>query len=56
MVIIIGFSGCVKHSVYDPDRNDDQSKGEYFDFSTSQEVNMNISYDVPEGYRVVFDV
>lgn len=56
MVIIIGFCGCVKHSIYDPDRNDDQSKGEYFDFSTSQEVNMNISYDVPEGYRVVFDV
>lgn len=56
MVMGIAFAGCERKSVYNPEDNNNQPQGEFFDFSTSQEIKMNISYDVPEGYRVVFDI
>lgn len=49
-------TSCEKRNIYNPDEDIDQPQGEYFDFSTSQKVKMNISYEVPEGYRVAFDV
>lgn len=56
MLTGIILTGCEKRNIYNPDEDNNQPQGEYFDFSTSQKVKMNISYDVPEGYRVAFDV
>lgn len=46
---------CERHSIYSPDREEEKTI-EYFDFSTSQAVDLGLAYDVPEGYRVSFDV
>lgn len=27
-----------------------------FDYSTTQQVQLNVQYEVPEGYQVLFDV
>lgn len=54
LVCGIIFTSCEKRSLYNPDQT--KPKGEFFDFSTSREIKMNISYDVPEGYRVAFDI
>lgn len=54
------FTGCTKDIAgNDPGKGDDPSKinpEEAFDFATKHAVQLNISYDVPKGYPVDFEV
>lgn len=48
--------GC-EHDVYNPDNGkDDEKTPNSFDFSTTSSIQVNVKYDVPEGYKVLFEI
>lgn len=47
------FSGCSNDDKYNVNNDDDK---EFFDFATSAKCRLDITYDVPEGYRVFFEM
>ncbi|MCD7942319.1 MAG: LruC domain-containing protein [Bacteroides intestinalis] len=47
-------SGCTR-DVYDPNGGG-EDKPNSFDFSTTSTIQLNVKYDVPEGYKVLFNV
>ena len=56
--IILAFLsiGC-EHDVYNPDNGkDDEKAPNSFDFSTTSSIQVNVKYDVPEGYKVLFEI
>lgn len=54
MMMVFAFAGC-EHDAYNPN-NDKVEKPNSFDFSTTSTVQVNVKYDVPKGYKVLFDV
>lgn len=55
MMMAFAFVGC-EHDVYNPNGKDDENDPNSFDFSTTSSVQLNVKYDVPEGYKVLFEV
>ena len=53
VVILLAMTGCEKKDVYDPDKPDYDN---VFDFSTRSSYTLNVKYDVPENYKVYFEV
>lgn len=50
------YIGC-EHDVYNPDNGkDDEKTPNSFDFSTTSSIQVNVKYDVPEGYKVLFEI
>lgn len=47
--------GCT-HDVYDPNNGNQEEKPNSFDFSTTNSIRLNVKYNVPQGYKVLFDV
>ena len=48
--------GC-EHDVYNPNNGkDDEKTPNSFDFSTTSSIQVNVKYDVPEGYKVLFEI
>ena len=48
--------GC-EHDVYNPDNGkDDEKTPNSLDFSTTSSIQVNVKYDVPEGYKVLFEI
>lgn len=48
--------GC-EHDVYNPDNGkDDEKAPNSFDFSTTSSIQVNVKYDVPEGYKILFEI
>lgn len=42
--------------VYDPNGNGDEETPNSFPFSTTTTIQLNVKYDVPKGYKVLFNV
>ena len=53
VLVILMVSGCTR-DVYDPNGGEDKPNS--FDFSTTSTIQLNVKYDVPEGYKVLFNV
>lgn len=53
-MILLAMTGCSKKDVYNPEGPVDD--GPVFDFSTRESYTLNVNYDVPEGYKVYFEV
>lgn len=53
-IFAFAFVGCEQKDVYNP--NNGKNTPNSFDFSTTSTIELNIKYDVPEGYKVLFDV
>ena len=50
------FMGC-ERDVYNPNNGkDDEKTPNSFDFSTTSSILVNVKYDVPEGYKVLFEI
>lgn len=49
------FASCNNKDVYNGEDDQTSEKSDFFDFSTMQEVQLNVSYEVPEGFRVYFE-
>lgn len=50
------FMGC-ERDVYNPNNGkDDEKTPNSFDFSTTSSIQVNVKYDVPEGYKVLFEI
>ena len=48
--------GC-ERDVYNPNNGkDDEKTPNSFDFSTTSSIQVNVKYDVPEGYKVLFEI
>lgn len=54
MMMVFAFVGC-EHDAYNPN-NDKVEKPNSFDFSTTSTIQVNVKYDVPKGYKVLFEV
>ena len=54
VLVILMVSGCTR-DVYDPNGGG-EDKPNSFDFSTTSTIELNVKYDVPEGYKVLFNV
>lgn len=54
VLVILMVSGCTR-DVYDPNGGS-EDKPNSFDFSTTSTIQLNVKYDVPEGYKVLFNV
>lgn len=54
VLAILMVSGCTR-DVYDPNGGG-EDKPNSFDFSTTSTIQLNVKYDVPEGYKVLFNV
>ena len=54
VLVILMVSGCTR-DVYDPNGGG-EDKPNSFDFSTTSTIQLNVKYDVPEGYKVLFNV
>lgn len=54
MMMVFAFVGC-EHNAYNPN-NDKVEKPNSFDFSTTSTIQVNVKYDVPKGYKVLFEV
>ena len=54
VLVILMESGCTR-DVYDPNGGG-EDKPNSFDFSTTSTIQLNVKYDVPEGYKVLFNV
>lgn len=54
VLVILMVSGCTR-DVYDPNGGD-EDKPNSFDFATTSTIQLNVKYDVPEGYKVLFNV
>lgn len=55
VLVILMVSGCTR-DVYDPNGGGDEDKPNSFDFATTSTIQLNVKYDVPEGYKVLFNV
>lgn len=55
VLVILMVSGCTR-DVYDPNSGGDEEKPNSFDFATTSTIQLNVKYDVPEGYKVLFNV
>lgn len=53
-LIVLG--SCEKGGVYKEPENQGSSKEDFFDFSTTQHVQLELAYQSPEGYRGKFEV
>ena len=50
------FMGC-ERDVYNPNNGkDDEKTPNSFDFSTTSSIQVNVKYDVPVGYKVLFEI
>ena len=50
------FMGC-ERDVYNPNNGkDDEKTPNSFDFSTTSSIQVNVKYDVPEGYKVLLEI
>ena len=60
VIVVYALLGIVIASCIDKDtdysRPDDPQTPNDFDYSTTQQVQLNVQYEVPEGYQVLFDV
>lgn len=54
VLVVLMASGCTR-DVYDPNGGG-EDKPNSFDFSTTSIIQLNVKYDVPEGYKVLFNV
>lgn len=54
MMMVFAFVGC-EHNAYNPN-NDKVEKPNSFDFSTTSTIQVDVKYDVPKGYKVLFEV
>ena len=54
VLVILMVSGCTR-DVYDPNGGG-EDKPNSFDFSTTSTIQLHVKYDVPEGYKVLFNV
>lgn len=54
MMMVFAFVGC-EHDAYNPN-NDKVEKPNSFDFSTTSTIQVNVKYDVPKGYKVLFEI
>lgn len=54
VLVVLMASGCTR-DVYDPNGGG-EDKPNSFDFSTTSTIQLNVKYDVPEGYKVLFNV
>lgn len=55
VLVILMASGCTR-DVYDPNGGGDEDKPNSFDFATTSTIQLNVKYDVPKGYKVLFNV
>lgn len=55
MIAVFAFIGC-EHDVYNPEKGKKEEIPNTFDFSTTATIQLNVDYDVPEGYQVLFEV
>lgn len=55
IAMTITFIGC-EHDVYDPNNKDKGETPNPFEFSTTSDIQVNVKYDVPEGYKILFEV
>ena len=49
------FAGC-EHDVYNPNNGKDNQEPNTFNFSTTSTIQLNVKYDIPQGYQVLFEV
>lgn len=60
VIVVYALLGIVIASCIDKDtdysRPDTPQTPNDFDYSTTQQVQLNVQYEVPEGYQVLFDV
>lgn len=55
-VFTLSFAGCSQKSLYDPTPDPETpTTGEYFDFSTSKVLPLNIDYGI-QDHRVIFEI
>lgn len=47
--------GCT-HDVYDSNNGDKEKIPNSFDFATTNSIQLNVKFNVPQGYKVLFDV
>lgn len=55
IIMTFTFVGC-EHDIYNPNGKGNDSNPNSFDFSTTSSIQLNVKYDVPEGYKVLFEV
>ncbi len=55
VLVILMATGCTR-DVYDPNGGGDEDKPNSFDFATTSTIQLNVKYDVPKGYKVLFNV
>lgn len=55
VLVILMAAGCTR-DVYDPNGGGDEDKPNSFDFATTSTIQLNVKYDVPKGYKVLFNV
>ena len=60
VIVVYALLGIVIASCIDKDTDyslpDVPQTPNDFDYSTTQQVQLNVQYEVPEGYQVLFDV
>lgn len=55
VLVILMATGCTR-DVYDPNGGGGEDKPNSFDFATTSTIQLNVKYDVPKGYKVLFNV
>lgn len=56
IMMVSVLAGCEHNNVYNPDNGKDEEKPNTFDFATTSAIRLNVKYDVPKGYEILFDV
>lgn len=54
VLVLLMAAGCTR-DVYDPNGGG-EDKPNSFDFATTSTIQLNVKYDVPKGYKVLFNV
>lgn len=55
IMMVFAFIGC-EHDAYDPSKSKNDKEPNSFDFSTTSTIQVDVKYDVPKGYKVLFEV
>lgn len=55
IIMAFALTGCEK-DVYNPNGKDDENAPNLFPFSTTSSIQLNVKYEVPQGYKVLFEV
>ena len=55
IIMAFALTGCEK-DVYNPNGKGDESTPNLFPFSTTSSIQLNVKYEVPQGYKVLFEV